>query len=203
MEFELVTVATTDTTFGLFFYSPNNTEAVLRAYTDYLISNPDSQTNVELAITRNSTLAFMGKVGHTGDLSAFKAFDAIPKLNTAIPFTNGSINDITIGIGGQDRSIGRLAFYSAQLMHQLTLCANSSYGSVFSHKVLDANFFIDSYRTYLKAVATMPAGASLTYSPQGITKSLVEAGRSKFGGNILGLSDEPQACKRTSAFAVS
>ena len=60
LDFEIMTHPHTTISFGISVYAPNNTEAVLKAYTNYLLVNSDNQTNIEVEVTTDYTLVFYG-----------------------------------------------------------------------------------------------------------------------------------------------
>ncbi|KAJ5216363.1 uncharacterized protein N7498_002770 [Penicillium cinerascens] len=70
--------------------------------------------------------------------------------------------------------------------------AGISYSGTFSYKVTGPTFLKETYEVYLKAAASLPAGAVLSYVPQGVITNLVTKGASQNGGNLLGLEAAPQ-----------
>lgn len=68
-------------------------------------------------------------------------------------------------------------------------------GASFSHKVNDANIMLASYDLIRNYSTTLPSTMYLTYVPQGILPNMVSVGNALNGGNLLGLSETPQACE--------
>ncbi len=54
---------------------------------------------------------------------------------------------------------------------------------------------LESYDLYVNLSVNLPADMKFEYVPQGIRAGLVQAGRALNGGNLLGLSETPQACE--------
>ena len=164
--------------YEIYLYAPNSTAALIDAYGNYL-SDPatDVNSNVELEIAANFTLAFYGYNAHTNRPKVFDPFYKIPTASTFFPPTNGTVNDIVFGVDGNATAVG------------------STYGSTFSHKVPNGKFMQESYQTYLGLKAKLPRGMNFYYIPQGITPNLVKEGNARNGGNLLGLTATPQACK--------
>ncbi|KAL8826048.1 MAG: hypothetical protein Q9191_004034, partial [Dirinaria sp. TL-2023a] len=175
-EFEVMTNTFTNIYYEIYLYAPSSTAALIDAYANYLSDpNTDVNSNVELEIAANFTLAFYGYNAHTNRPKVFDPFYKIPTTSTFFPPTNGTVNDIVFGVDGNAKPVG------------------STYGSTFSHRVSNGKFMQESYQTYLGLKAKLPQGMNFYYIPQGITPNLVKEGKARNGGNLLGLSATPQA----------
>lgn len=175
-EFEVLTNTNTDIYYEIYFYTPENTPALLRAYANYLVNSSDTHSDFQIELRANYSLGFYGYNIHAERPAAFEEFYQIPTQSTFFPPTNGTFNDVIFGVDGYETSIG------------------STYGGTFSHRVLDADFLLDSYQTFNDLGAQVPSNAVFTYVPQGVTPNLVEQGRSQNGGNLLNLVATPQVC---------
>lgn len=175
-EFEVLTNANTDICYEIYFYTPENTPALLRAYATYLVNSTDTHSDVQIELRANYSFGFYGYNTHAERPAAFEEFYQIPTQSTFFPPTNGTFNDVIFGVDGNETSIG------------------STYGGTFSHRVLDADFLLDSYQAFNDLGAQVPSNAVFTYVPQGVTPNLVEQGRSQDGGSLLNLVATPQVC---------
>lgn len=175
-EYDLTTNTGTNIYYEINTYTVANTPAVLAAYATYLL-DADINSNVEIQINPGYTLVFYGYLGHVSTPAAFDPFSGIPVASTLYPPTNGSLSELLLTIGG------------AGLTSE-----GVSYSGTFTFKVTGPTFLQDTYSAYLKAAASLPSGAVLSYVPQGVIPNLVTRGKSQNGGNLLGLDATPQIC---------
>lgn len=176
-EFDVMTNNFTEIYYEIYLYTPANTPALIQAYGNYLANeNSDINSNVEIDVTANYSLAFLGYNAHTNKPAVFDAFYQIPAMSTVFPPTNGTPNDVIFGVDGNATPTG------------------STYGSTFSHRVTDGAFMLESYQTFLDLNARLPPSMHFNYIPQGITPNLVSEGNSRNGGNMLNIAPTPQAC---------
>lgn len=175
-EFEVLTNTNTDIYYEIYLYTPEHTPTLLQAYANYLLRNgSDTSSDVQIQVRANYSLAFYGYNTHTERPAVFDTFYRIPTKSTFFPPTNGTFNDIIFGVGS-------------------ATALGATYGSTFSHRILNADFLLASYQTFLDLGARVPPGAVFTYVPQGVTPNLVEQGRSRNGGNLFNLDATPQVC---------
>lgn len=173
-EFEVLTNTNTDIYYEIYLYTPEHTPTLLQAYANYLLRNgSDTSSDVQIQVRANYSLAFYGYNTHTERPAVFDTFYRIPTKSTFFPPTNGTFNDIIFGVGS-------------------ATALGATYGSTFSHRILNADFLLASYQTFLDLGARVPPGAVFTYVPQGVTPNLVEQGRSRNGGNLFNLDATPQ-----------
>ena len=172
-----MTNSNTQIYYEIYLYDPERTPAILEAYSNYL-TNPevDLNSSVEIQVAPGFSLIFLGYNGHTNRPVIFNEFYAIPTRSTFFPPTNGTFNDVVFGVDGNATSPG------------------STYSITFSHKLINANFLLESYQAYRNLSATLPPGLTFYYVPQGITPNLVTQGKARNGGNVLGLTATPQIC---------
>ncbi|RMZ77831.1 hypothetical protein DV737_g4176, partial [Chaetothyriales sp. CBS 132003] len=174
-DFDLETNEYTKVYFEIYLYSPSNTSAVLQAYANYMANpNTDVNTNVEIQVTANFTLVFLGYNGWTNKSVDFEPFYTIPPLATYFPPTNGTINDVVFGVSGNAKSVG------------------STYDASLAHEVGNGSLLLDSYQIFLDLNQNLPSGMYFSYAPQGISPNLVNYGKLKNGGNLLNLQAVPQ-----------
>ena len=176
-EFDVMTNSFMDIYYEIYFYKPTETPALIEAYGNYLADpNTDVNSNVELEITANYSLAFYGYNAHANKPSVFDPFYNIPTSSTFFPPTNGTVNDVVFGVDGSAVAVG------------------STYESTFSHKVTGGAFMVESYQAFLDLNAKLLPGMNFYYIPQGITPNLVSEGKARNGGNMLNIASTPQAC---------
>ena len=72
---------------------------------------------------------------------------------------------------------------------------NRYYHDSLAHRIPNDKLLLDGYEEYLRASKAMKDGMLMYYAPQGFTSQLVKSGRARNGGNLLGLTDEPQICE--------
>ena len=92
-----------DINYEVSLYAPNNTKAILTAYTDFLHRTNDGNgdASVQIEVTQNYTLIFFGHVGHVSSSPEFEPFRSIPVLKTFIPPTNGTVGSLLTATAGQ------------------------------------------------------------------------------------------------------
>ena len=176
-EFDVMTNSFMDIYYEIYLYKPTETPALIEAYGNYLADpNTDVNSSVEVEITANFSLAFLGYNAHANKPAVFDPFYKIPISSTFFPATNGTVSDVIFGVDGSAVSPG------------------STYESTFSHKVTGGAFMLESYQTFLDFNKKLPPGMTFYYIPQGITPNLVAAGKARNGGNSLNIAPTPQAC---------
>ena len=176
-EFDVMTNSFMNIYYEIYLYTPANTPALIEAYGNYLADpNTDVNSNVELEIRANFSLAFYGYNAHANKPAVFNSFYKIPTSSTFFPPTNGTVNDVVFGVDGNAVAVG------------------STYESTFSHKVTGGGFMLESYQVFLDLNANLLPGMNFYYIPQGITPNLVSEGKARNGGNMLNIASTPQAC---------
>ncbi len=88
-----------DVHYEVYSYKSEDTPAVIKAYGEFLTSNKDFNSSIQIQIEQASSTVFLGSLTPADQPAIFDKFRSIPSLSTEIPPTNGSILPV-LNFGG-------------------------------------------------------------------------------------------------------
>ena len=92
-----------DINYEINIYAANSTRDVLKAYVEFLRKDGPGDAVVQVEVSKDSTLLFLGHTGHVSSTPEFAPFRSIPVMTQFIKPTNGTVASLlfaTVGSSG-------------------------------------------------------------------------------------------------------
>lgn len=108
-EFEVLTSDIVDIHYEINIYPSNATRDLLKAYSEFLRRDGPGDAVVQLEVSKDSTLLFMGHTGHVASTPEFDVFRGIPVLTQFLKPTNGTVASLLFATVGSSGNKGGLS----------------------------------------------------------------------------------------------